>query len=62
MVKILDLIPMMQSVAVLDDTIHFSEKKNKKAKDFVKQGTKNIVGITFVGLSSKLVNEFDSPF
>ena len=62
MVKILDLVPMMQSVSILEDNIDFSEKKHKKSKDFVKQGAKNILGISLVGVSSKLANEFDSDF
>ena len=55
MVKILDLVPIMQSVAVLDDNIEFMQKKDKKSKDFVKQGAKNIVSATLISETSNFL-------
>jgi len=62
MVKILDLIPLIQSVAILEDNVKFIEKKDKKAKDLMKQGTKNILGTTLIGMNKKIIDNFNSPF
>ena len=56
MVKILKLIPMIQSAKLLEDNVNFSTKKKKSSKDFVKQGTKNIVGISMIGLTEELID------
>ena len=57
MVKdILKLIPVMQSVAVLEDNIEFTEKPNKKTKDFLKQGMKNVIGVSLIDSTSNFID------
>ena len=55
---ILKLIPVIQSASVLEDNIEFTEKKSKKSKDFIKQGVKNVVGISLIKTTSNLI-DFD---
>jgi len=54
--KLLQLIPLMQSAALLDDNLEFSKKKKKKSKDFVKQGVKDIVGVSLIAETSNFIN------
>jgi len=54
--KLLQLIPLIQSAALLDDNLEFSKKKKKTSKDFVKQGAKSIVGVSLIAETSKFIN------
>ena len=54
--KLLQLIPLMQSTALLEDNLEFSKKKKKKAKDFIGQGVKDIVGVSLIAETSKFLN------
>ena len=44
----------MQSLAIAKDNIKFA---NSKHKDFVKQGTKNLVGTSFLKANANLIGE-----
>ena len=54
--KLLHLIPLMQSAALLDDSVEFSKKKKKTSKDFIKKGVKDIVGVSLIAETSKFLN------
>jgi len=54
--KLLQLIPLMQSAALLDDSVEFSKKKKKTSKDFIKKGVKDIVGVSLIAETSKFLN------
>lgn len=56
MANILKIIPLVQSAKLLEDNVGFSKKKKKDAGDFVKQGTKNIVGIGMIGLTEEVID------
>ena len=45
---ILQVIPAMQSTTLAVDNLNFMHKKNKDASDFMKQGTKNIIGTQMI--------------
>ena len=53
---ILKLIPTIQAVDVLEDNIEFTEKPNKKSKDFLKQSMKNVIGISLIDTTSKFID------
>jgi hypothetical protein len=61
MVKdILKLIPVIQSASVLKDNIEFTEKKRaSKTSDFVKQGVKNLVGISLIKSTADSIEFFE---
>lgn len=48
---ILKLTPTMMSLALLSDNYDFYKKKKK---NFIKQGVKNIVGVSFIQETAKL--------
>jgi len=52
MSNLLKLIPLMQSASLLEDNYSFSKKKKK---NFIKQGVKNIIGVSLIQETSKLV-------
>lgn len=52
---ILKVIPAIQSTALAADNIDFMHKKNKGASDYMKQGTKNIIGTHMISMTSDLV-------
>ena len=47
--KILQIVPVAQSIALAGDNIEFLKKTNKDAGDFIGQATKNIVGVSLIG-------------
>jgi hypothetical protein len=49
--ELLKLIPTMQSISLLSDNYDFSKKKKK---NLIKQGVKNIVGISLIKETAKL--------
>jgi hypothetical protein len=49
MSDLLKLTPTMMSIALLNDNLEFSQKKKK---NFVKQGVKNIVGVNLIKVTS----------
>jgi hypothetical protein len=53
MSDLLKLIPTFQSIALLEDNYSFSKKKKK---NFVKQGVKNIVGLSLIKETAKLTD------
>lgn len=55
MANLINLIPTVMSASLLEDNIEFTEKKNKKSKDFVKQGVKNILGVSLVSSVAKSI-------
>lgn len=55
MANILKLIPTLQSVAIMSDNLEFTKKKHKTT-DFVKQGTKNLVGISLISETAKFID------
>ena len=52
---ILNLVPLAHSTAILAENVKFAKKKDKKAKDFVGLGVKNVLGAEFVKLESNLI-------
>lgn len=56
--KLLGIIPTIQSVALAHDNLNFLNKKKKGSKDYAKQGVKNLVGVSLIGMTSKEINEF----
>ena len=52
--KILKLIPTLQSVAIMSDNLDF--KKKHKTTDFIKQGTKNLVGISLISETANFID------
>lgn len=55
MANILKLIPTLQSVAIMSDNLEFTKKKHKST-DFVKQGVKNLVGISLMNETAKFID------
>ncbi len=49
--ELLKLIPTMQSIYLLSDNYNFYKQKKK---NFVKQGIKNIVGVSLIKETAKL--------
>jgi hypothetical protein len=57
MVKdILKLIPIVQSVAVLKDNIEFTDKPSRNTKDFLRQGIKNVIGVSLIKTTSNFID------
>ena len=56
MANILKLIPTLQSVAIMSDNLEFAKKKKHKSTDFVKQGVKNLVGVSLVNETAKFID------
>lgn len=54
--RILTLIPMAKSWALVEDSMKFSRKEAKQPRDFVKQGVKNLVGVSLVAETQKLID------
>ncbi len=52
---ILSLIPLAQSAALLSENVKLAKKKDKKVKDFVGVGVKNIIGAEFIKIESDLI-------
>ena len=50
---ILNIVPLMQSTAILSENIKLAKKKNKNVSDFIGTGVKTIVGI---GLTKDTAN------
>ena len=55
--SIAGVIPTVQAAWLLEDNIDFAKKKKKKAKGFTKQAVKNIVGVSLIGATSKIVSD-----
>ena len=53
--KILKTIPVIQSGVILKDNLDFMNKKKKKSSDFVKQGVRNIVGLSLISETSNFL-------
>ena len=53
--NIMNLIPTMQSVALLSENVRVAKKKKVSTKDLVGLGATNIVGIEFIKLESGLI-------
>ncbi len=53
-----DIITMLQGAALAGDNIEFTKKKNKDVGDFMKQGVKNIVGVSLIGETSNILHSF----
>jgi hypothetical protein len=58
MVKLLTIIPAMQSISLASDNIKFSKKKDKDVEDFMKQGMKNIVGAKLISETADITGSF----
>lgn len=56
---ILNLIPVMQSAAILGENVKLAKKKDKKVEDFIGTGVKNIVGIELTKLSANEIEGFN---
>jgi hypothetical protein len=52
---ILNLIPTMQSTAILSENIKLAKKPKKKVGDFVGVGVKNIIGIELQKETSNII-------
>ena len=52
---IANLIPTMQSVALVSENMKFVNKKKKNTTDFVKNATKNIVGIELMKTTASFI-------
>lgn len=52
--EILGLVPTMQSVALLSHNLPRKKKKGKK-KGIIGQGVENIVGISLIGVTAKMI-------
>jgi len=52
---IANIIPTMQSVALVSENIRFAKKKKKKMGDFVSMGATNIVGTTLIKAESDFI-------
>jgi hypothetical protein len=52
---IANIIPTMQSVALVSENIRFAKKKKKKMGDFVSMGATNIVGATLIKAESDFI-------
>jgi hypothetical protein len=55
MKKLLELTTTMQSAALLGDNMNFYNKKKKKSNDFVKQGVKNIFGVSLIKAQADII-------
>ncbi len=53
--QIMNLIPTIQAVALVNENVKTVKKKKIKSKSLVKLGIKNIVGIEFIKLESSLI-------
>ena len=53
--KILEVVPTVQSAALLGENVKMFQKKDKKAKDFVGMATKNIVGTSLIGDTADII-------
>jgi len=54
--EIAKIIPTMQSIALVSENIKQTKKKNT-TKDFVKLGTKNIVGTSLIKVNTQLIGD-----
>ncbi|GBE19371.1 hypothetical protein BMS3Abin17_00094 [archaeon BMS3Abin17] len=52
---ILELAPLMQSVAVSSESMKLAKKKDKKVEDFVGTGVKTIIGAEFIKMESNII-------
>lgn len=52
---ILNLIPTMQSIALLSENVKVAKKKKVSTGDLVGLGAKNIIGIEFIKIESNLI-------
>lgn len=48
----------MESTALLEDNMDFFEKKKKKSSDFMKQGIKNIAGVSLISSTADIIESF----
>lgn len=55
---ILNLIPLMQSTALLKENVKLAKKKNKKVGDFVGVGIKNIIGTELIKAEADIIGGF----
>jgi hypothetical protein len=55
MKKLLELATTMQSASLLGDNMNFYNKKKKKSNDFVKQGVKNIFGVSLIKAQADII-------
>jgi len=52
---IMNIIPTVQAASLVKDNIKDSKKKDKKAGDMIKMGTKNIVGTNLIKINADLI-------
>jgi len=55
---LLSTIPLMQGAALVDDSEKLIKKKKKSSMDFVKKGTKDIIGLSLIGATANAIDEF----
>lgn len=46
--SLINLAMDLEATALVGDNLRFASKKKKSTRDFLKQGTKNLVGITLI--------------
>lgn len=56
--KILQLVPTLQSMAILSENVKLSKKKKATAKDFVGTGVKSIIGIEMAKITADTIESF----
>ena len=54
--KILEIVPTIQSLALLEANLRFLKKKKKKSRDFLGAGVTNIVGASMITETSKFTS------
>ena len=53
--KLLKVIPLIQSKAIIDDSVQWNKKKKKRTTDFIDKGVKDIIGISLVSETADLI-------
>jgi len=56
--KILQLVPVMQSVSLLADSEDFFNKEKKDSSDYIRKGIRNIVSISLLKETANLTQSF----
>ena len=57
--EILNLVPVMQSTALLGENMILLKKKKKKSKDFIETGMTNIFGTAMIKAQADMIGGMD---
>jgi hypothetical protein len=54
--SIANVIPLIMTAELLNEDVKYLKKKKKTSKDSVKFAVRNVVGLSLIGATSKIIN------